>query len=120
MFNFDETNRKSKEAMDTMLKSYSDSAKGFQAIATEAVEYSKKSFEDAVKHFEALTGVRSLEAAFDLQSSYVISSYESLVAEASKISVSRSSCREPSSEAPSPAIVLSIKPSSLASALRQY
>jgi hypothetical protein len=85
MFNFDETSRKNKEAMDTMLRSYSDSAKGFQAIATEAVEYSKKSFEDAVRHFEALSGVRSIEAAFDLQSSYVKSSYESFVAEATKM-----------------------------------
>ncbi len=33
MFNFDEANKKGKEAMDTALKSYSDVTKGFQAIA---------------------------------------------------------------------------------------
>ena len=35
--------RVGKEAMDTMLKSYSTMAKGFQTLATEASDYSKKS-----------------------------------------------------------------------------
>ncbi|WP_431322621.1 phasin family protein [Rhizobium sp. YTU87027] len=85
MLNFDEASRKSKEAMDTMLKSYSDTAKGFQAIAVEGVEYSKKSFQDAVTHFESLSGARSLEAAFELQTNYVKSAYESFVSEATKL-----------------------------------
>ena len=85
MFNFDDTSRKSKEAMDTILKSYSDTAKGFQAIATEAAEFSKKSFQDAANHFETLSGARSFEAVFELQSSYVKSSYENFIAEATKM-----------------------------------
>ncbi|WP_028748368.1 phasin family protein [Rhizobium mesoamericanum] len=85
MLNFDEANRKSKEAMDTMLKSYSDTAKGFQAIAAEAAEYSKKSFQDTVTHFENLSGARSLEAAFELQTNYLKSAYDSFVAEATKL-----------------------------------
>jgi len=85
MLNFDDANRKSKEAMDTMLKSYSDTAKGFQAIAAEAVEYSKKSFQDTVTHFESLSGARSFEAAFELQTNYVKSAYENFVSEATKL-----------------------------------
>jgi phasin family protein len=85
MFNFDDANKKGKEAMDTALKSYSDVTKGFQAIAAEAAEYSKKSFQDGVAHFETLAGVKSFEAAFELQSSYVKSSYEHFVAEATKL-----------------------------------
>ncbi|QFY60005.1 phasin family protein [Rhizobium grahamii] len=85
MLNFDDASRKSKEAMDTMLKSYSDTAKGFQAIAAEAAEYSKKSFQDAVTHMEALSGVRSVEAAFELQTGYVRSAYENFVAEATRL-----------------------------------
>ncbi|MGG6893572.1 MULTISPECIES: phasin family protein [Rhizobium] len=85
MFNFDEANKKGKEAMDTALKSYSDVSKGFQAIAAEAAEYSKKSFQDGVTHFETLAGVKSFEAAFELQSSYVKSAYENFVAEATKL-----------------------------------
>ncbi|MBB3453330.1 phasin family protein [Rhizobium sp. BK313] len=86
MFNFDEANKKGKEAMDTALKSYSDVTKGFQAIAAEAAEYSKKSFQDGVAHFETLAGVKSFEAAFELQSSFVKSSYENFVTEATKMS----------------------------------
>ena len=85
MLNFDETNRKSKEAMDTALKSYSETAKGFQAIAVEAVEYSKKSFQDAVTHFESLSGARSFEAAFELQTNYLKTAYEGFVTEATKL-----------------------------------
>ena len=85
MFNFDEANRKSKEAVDTALRTYSDTARGFQAIAAEAADYSKKSFQDAVTHFETLAGAKSFEAVFELQTSYVKSSYESFVSEATKL-----------------------------------
>lgn len=85
MFNFDEASKTGKEAMDTMLKSYSSLAKGMQAIATEAADYSKKSFEESVAHFEKLSGVKSLEAVFELQSSYLKKSYEAYVSEATKI-----------------------------------
>ncbi|ENN87000.1 hypothetical protein RHSP_13538 [Rhizobium freirei PRF 81] len=85
MFNFEEVNKKGKEAMDTALKNYSDVSKGFQAIAAETAEYSKKSFQDGVTHFETLAGVKSFEAAFELQSNYVKSAYENFVAEATKL-----------------------------------
>jgi phasin family protein len=86
MFNFDDANKKSKEALDVAVKSYSTLTKGFQAIATEAADYSKKSFEEGIAHIEKLSGTKSLEAAFELQTNYLKSSYESFVAEASKIS----------------------------------
>jgi phasin family protein len=86
MFNFDEANKKGKEAVDVALKSYSEVAKGFQAIAAEASEFSKKSFQDGVSHFETLTGAKSFEVAFELQSNFVKSSYEQFVAEATKLS----------------------------------
>ncbi|MDK1492216.1 phasin family protein [Sinorhizobium sp. 7-81] len=85
MFNFDDANKKSKEAIDVAVKSYSTLTKGFQAIATEAADYSKKSFEDGISHFEKLTNAKSLEAAFELQTNYLKASYEGFVAEATKI-----------------------------------
>ena len=85
MFNIDDASKKSKEAMDTILKNYSEVTKGFQAIAAEATDYSKKSFQDLASFMEAMTSVKSLEAAFELQTSYVKSSYESFVAEATKM-----------------------------------
>ncbi|MEN3146095.1 phasin family protein [Neorhizobium sp. IRAMC:178] len=85
MFNFDEANKKSKEAMDGMLKSYSEIAKGFQAIATETTDYSKKSFQDMAGFVEALASTRSVEAVFELQTKYVKSAYEGFIAESAKI-----------------------------------
>ncbi len=85
MFNFDEANRKGKEAMDAMLKNYAEIAKGFQAIATEASEYSKKSFQDAVAHMESLAGVKSVESALELQTNFVKGAYEGFVSEATKL-----------------------------------
>ncbi|GEO84930.1 MULTISPECIES: phasin family protein [Alphaproteobacteria] len=86
MINLDEANKKGKEAMDAMLKNYSEVAKGFQTIATEASEYSKKSFEDVSAFMEALSGAKSIETAFELQSNFMKSSYERFVAEATKMS----------------------------------
>lgn len=85
MFNFDDTSKKSKEAVDTFVKSYTTVAQGMQAIATETADYSKKSFENNVAHFEKLSGVKSVEAAVELQTAFVKSAYEGFVAEATKI-----------------------------------
>lgn len=86
MFNFDEANRKSKEAMDAALRSYSDVTKKFQAIATETSDYSKKSVQDMTSFWEEIMSVRSVEAAYEIQTRYMKSSYESFVAEATKLS----------------------------------
>lgn len=85
MFNFDEASQKSQEAMDTVMKNYSSVAKGFQSIATEAADYTKASFEDSVAHFEKLSGVKSVEDAFELQTAFVKSSMEKFVSQATKM-----------------------------------
>ena len=85
MFNIDEASKKSKEAVDAMMKNYSEITKGFQSIAVEATDYSKKSFQDMTAYVEALSGVKSVETAFELQTNYLKSSYESFVAEATKM-----------------------------------
>ncbi|MDI7863999.1 phasin family protein [Rhizobiaceae bacterium n13] len=85
MLNFDDANKKGKEAMDAMLKSYSEVAKSFQAIAAETAEYSKKSVQDSVAHFEALSGAKSIEAALELQTGFAKAAYEGFIAEATKL-----------------------------------
>ncbi len=85
MFNFEDANKKSKETLDTMLKSYSALTKAFQAIATEAADYSKKAFEDSVAHIEKISTVKSVEAAFELQAKYVKSAYGGYITEATKL-----------------------------------
>ena len=85
MFNFDEASKKGREAVDGMLKSYAEMTKGFQAIATEAAEYSRKSYQDGVAHVEALASVKSPEAVFELQAAYMRASYETAIAEMTKL-----------------------------------
>jgi hypothetical protein len=86
MFNFDEASKSSKDAMDGMLKSCSDVAKGFQAIATETTDYSRTSFQDMSSFVEAVVSARSLEAAYALQSTYMRSAYEGFVAQSTRLS----------------------------------
>lgn len=85
MFNFDDASKKSKEAVDTFVKSYTTAAQSWQAIATETADYSKKSLESNLAHVEKLSGVKSVEAAVELQTAFVKSAYEGFVAEATKL-----------------------------------
>ncbi|KQZ54921.1 phasin family protein [Rhizobium sp. Root149] len=85
MLNIEEANRKSKEAVDGVLKSYSEVAKSWQAIATETGEFSRKYMQDATSYFEQLMGVRTIEAALELQTNFAKSSYETAVAQTSKL-----------------------------------
>lgn len=86
MFNLDEANRKSKETVDGMMRSYSDMMKGFQAIAAEAGDYQKKSFQDMVSFVEQLTAARSVEAVYEVQTKFAKTAYESFLAESMKLS----------------------------------
>lgn len=85
MLNSNDATKKDHDAIDTALKNYTDAAKSVQAIAVETAGYSQKSFQDAVAHVETLSSVKSLEAAFELQSNFAKTYYESFVAEAAKI-----------------------------------
>lgn len=85
MFKFDDTNLYGKEAMDSVLKSYSTAAKGFQAIASETAEYSKKAYEANVAHLEQLMSVKSFEAVIELNTSFAKSAAEGYFAELNKL-----------------------------------
>lgn len=85
MFKFDDANIYGKDAMDTMLKSYSAATKGLQAIASETGEYSRKAYEANVAHVEALMTVKSLEAAIELNTSFAKTAVEGYLAELNKL-----------------------------------
>ena len=74
-----------KENMDMAMNVFGAWAKNAQAIAAEVADYSKKSFEDSVAAFEKLIGAKSPEKAMEVQTEYLRSSYEELVAETAKI-----------------------------------
>jgi phasin family protein len=84
--NFDDFQKLGKDNMDTCMKQFGTVSKGWQAIATEFADYSKKSFEEGTAALEKLLGAKSLEKAIEIQSAYAKSSYETFVAEATKMS----------------------------------
>jgi hypothetical protein len=74
-----------KENMDMAMTAFGAWAKNAQSIATELADYSKKSFEDSAAAFEKLIGAKSVEKAVEVQTEYLRSLYEELVAETAKI-----------------------------------
>ena len=74
-----------KNGFDTVVGSFGEVNKGFQAIAAEWTDYSKKAFEDSTNAFEQLIGAKSVEQAVEIQSKYVKNAYEAHVAEMTKL-----------------------------------
>jgi hypothetical protein len=72
-----------KENMDAAMKSFGVMSKGFQAV--ELANYSKEALDNHVATTERLMGAKSLEKAFEMQTEYVKTAYESFVAHATKI-----------------------------------
>ena len=58
---------------------------GFQAIATAYGDYTKKSFEDTKSFVEKLSGVKSFDKVFEIQTEFAKSAFETFVAESQKI-----------------------------------
>lgn len=85
MVKVEEFQKYGKEQMETAVASAGEFTKGVQAIMTAYSDYSKKAIEDGNAFVEKLSGVRSIEKAFELQSEYAKASYETFVAESKKI-----------------------------------
>ena len=83
--NIDEMQKLGKDNMDATMKSFGAFSKTLQAITVEIADFSKKLFEQNTAATERLIGAKSLEKAVEVQSDYVKSSYESFVAEATKL-----------------------------------
>jgi phasin family protein len=81
----DQMNKFGKDSMDMAMTSFGAWTKNAQAIASGVVDYSKKSFEDSAAAWEKLVGAKSLEKAMEVQSEYLKSSYEDLVAQSTKL-----------------------------------
>ena len=58
---------------------------GFRTIATAYRDYTRKSFEEAQSYVEKLSGVRSFDKAFEVQTEFAKQAYETFVADSQKI-----------------------------------
>jgi phasin family protein len=78
----------SKGNVEALVASARIAAKASESIGKEAAEYSKKSLENTVALFKSFASVKSPTELFQLQSDFAKSSFDSAVAEASKLSES--------------------------------
>lgn len=75
-----------KDTADAITKSATVAGKGIESINTEIYSYSKQSIEEAVATTKAVLGSKSVHEAFEFQTDYAKSAFESYVGELSKIS----------------------------------
>jgi phasin family protein len=75
-----------KETADAVTKSATVAGKSVETINSEIYSYSKQSIEDAVAATKAVLGSKSVHEAFEFQTDYAKSAFESYVSELSKIS----------------------------------
>ena len=81
---FDDANDFAKGNVEAVVESSKIAAKGFEAFGQDAAEYGRKSFESATAALKSFAAVKSPTDLFKLQSDYVRSAFDSLVAETSK------------------------------------
>lgn len=81
---FEEINEFSKGNIEALVESGKIAAKGIEALGQDAAEYSRKQFEGATAALKSLSSVKSPTDFFKLQSDYVRSSFDAVVAQTSK------------------------------------
>lgn len=81
---FDEMNDFAKGNVEAMVESSKIAAKGFEAMGQEAADYSRKSLEHATTAMKSFAGAKSPADFFKLQSDYLRSAFDAMVAETSK------------------------------------
>jgi phasin family protein len=85
MIKIEDVQQYGKQHIESVVASATTVQTGLQAIASAYGEYTKKSFEDTKSFVEKLSGVKSLDKAFEVQTDYAKSAYETFVAESQKI-----------------------------------
>ena len=82
---FEDMQKASKEQLEHAAATAATLTRGFQAIATEATDYSKRSLETTSSYIEKLFGAKTLETAIQIQSEFAKSQLEGFVAQATKM-----------------------------------
>ena len=82
---FDHFQKFGQDNVEMALKTFGAVSKGAQAIAVEAADYAKKSFEQGTATFEKLVGAKTLDKAIEIQTEYLKGTYESFVAQSTKM-----------------------------------
>ena len=85
MIGYEDIQKAGQDNFDTAVKSFGEVNKGVQAIASEVTDYTKKAIEDGTAAFEKLAGVKSVEQAIEVQTTYAKKAYEDYISQVSKL-----------------------------------
>ena len=85
MKSFEEFQSFGKDGFEAYVASSSALTKGFQTMAQEAADFSRKSLEKGTAAFEKLSAAKSIDKAIEAQQAFAKESYESGVAQMSKM-----------------------------------
>jgi hypothetical protein len=86
MFKFDDIQAYGKNGYEASMASTAAMTKGYQSIAQEVADFSRKSFEKNTAVVEQAIAVKSFDKVLEVQQAFAKESYDTLVAEAAKIS----------------------------------
>jgi len=81
---FEDVQKAGRNSMAKALESFGAFSQGLQTLANETAGYSKQSFEDGAAHVEKLLGAKSIDVAFEAQTSFLRSSYEKAVGQVAR------------------------------------
>ncbi len=73
-----------KETAEAVMKSATVAGKGVESLSNEVYSYSKQSLEDSITATKAVMSSKSLHEAFEYQSDYAKSAFESYIGEMTK------------------------------------
>jgi phasin family protein len=75
----------SRENVEALIASGNAAAKGVEEINAEVLAYNKVAFEDSMAAAKAVMSAKSVQDAFDLQTEWVKASFDSYMAQATKV-----------------------------------
>jgi len=82
---FETMQKFSRMSVERVLTTQATASKAFAAIATETAAYAKKSFAEGKAALEQLSTVKALDKALEIQTGYLKSAHEGLVAQTRKV-----------------------------------
>ncbi|MDX2288844.1 MAG: phasin family protein [Hyphomicrobiaceae bacterium] len=82
---FEDMQKLNQQTIDTTMKVMSEWQRSWQAIAAEMTDYTKRSFEEGTATMEKLMAAKSMEQAFEIQSSYAKRSYDEYMQQMTKV-----------------------------------
>ena len=81
-----DVNAHSKKNLEAVIASVTAAAKGAEALTTETLAYSKTAMESQVAAAKSMSGVKSVQELFELQSGFAKTAMESYMAQMGKVS----------------------------------